>query len=186
MRLLRAAVSAIAEHGYAATTIADIVRRARVSRQAFYRLFDSKEACLLAAIAAGRSALLPKIAAATMAPGADDLASRVRGGVREYLRVSASEPEFTRAWTLELPQAGPEALEQRHAYFSMLAAAVREAHAAHHRHAGTVFAALPAETYLALVGGCHELFYRYVSDGRCSELPQLEEPMTAFLLSVLH
>ena len=42
-------MQAVAEKGYAAATVADAVRLARVSRGTFYALFDSKEACLAAA-----------------------------------------------------------------------------------------------------------------------------------------
>ena len=45
-RILRAVISSTAEKGIASTTIADVVGRARVSRQAFYKQFESKEACL--------------------------------------------------------------------------------------------------------------------------------------------
>ncbi|WP_446221264.1 TetR/AcrR family transcriptional regulator [Nocardia sp. IBHARD005] len=183
-RIVRAAIAAIAEGGFAATTIADIVRRARVSRQAFYRLFADKEACFLAAVEIGRAELLPRLIEATLQPG--DLEARIRRSVREYLRTSASEPEFTRAWTLELPQAGPRGLAQRNAYFTALAIAVRHAHIAHHAGDVTEFVPLPETTYLALIGGCHELFFRYVSEGSCGRLPELEDPMTVFLLSVLN
>ena len=43
-----ALATAAAEKGYAATTIADIVRHARVSKRTFYEHFADKEACLLA------------------------------------------------------------------------------------------------------------------------------------------
>ena len=45
-KLLEAMVQVVAEKGYAAATVADAVRLARVSRGTFYELFDSKEACL--------------------------------------------------------------------------------------------------------------------------------------------
>ena len=46
-RLVRAVVAAVAESGYPAVTVADIVRRARVSRAAFYTHFTDKEDCFL-------------------------------------------------------------------------------------------------------------------------------------------
>jgi len=38
-------VAAVAEHGFGNLTIADIVRRAKVSRAAFYAHFTDKEDC---------------------------------------------------------------------------------------------------------------------------------------------
>ena len=47
-RLLQAMGSSAADRGFAATTIADIVREAGVSKRTFYEHFVSKEACFLA------------------------------------------------------------------------------------------------------------------------------------------
>lgn len=47
-RLLEAMGSSAADRGFAATTIADIVREAGVSKRTFYEHFISKEACFLA------------------------------------------------------------------------------------------------------------------------------------------
>jgi AcrR family transcriptional regulator len=41
-------VGAVAAKGYAATTVADVLVRARVSRSAFYEQFRDKEDCFLA------------------------------------------------------------------------------------------------------------------------------------------
>jgi len=48
IRLLQALGSIAADKGFAATTIADIVREAGVSKRTFYEHFTSKEACFLA------------------------------------------------------------------------------------------------------------------------------------------
>jgi AcrR family transcriptional regulator len=48
-RLLRAMVDVMADKGYAGTSVADILRRARVSRETFYELFSSKEDCFMSA-----------------------------------------------------------------------------------------------------------------------------------------
>lgn len=44
-RLLDALEASIAEDGYARTTVADIVRRAKTSRRTFYEHFESRDAC---------------------------------------------------------------------------------------------------------------------------------------------
>ncbi|KAA0022619.1 TetR/AcrR family transcriptional regulator [Antrihabitans cavernicola] len=178
-RLLRAAISAIAEVGYSATTVADIVTRARVARAAFYEQFPTKEACFLAAVGAGRDSVLRQVVTAADGAASHDWSAVVRAAMREYLRVAASEPEFTRAWTLELPGAGPAAVRLRNEYLDTLAATMRS----WHRMSGSP----PAtdNTYLALVGGCLELFYRYVADGRTAELPELEDAFVSFLTTGL-
>lgn len=184
-RILRAAIAAFSEKGFAATTIADIVGRARVSRHAFYKQFDGKETCFLAAVRSGIKAVLPRVTLAGDLGEAMGLGPRVHAVVHEYLQVCAAEPEFTRAWTLEFPQAGAGALLQRNAYFTTLALGLRELHVGMRAGRSETPTALPESTYLALIGGCHELFYRYVADNRCADLPDLEKPMAAFLLTVL-
>src|SRR5450756_1734906 len=48
-RLLRAVIAEAAEAGYPSVTVAGIVRRAKVSRAAFYVHFTDNEDCFLAA-----------------------------------------------------------------------------------------------------------------------------------------
>src|ERR687887_842834 len=48
-RMLGALVEVVAEKGYAATTVADIIGRAGVSRTTFYQQFKDKEDCFLVA-----------------------------------------------------------------------------------------------------------------------------------------
>ncbi len=57
-RLLEAVGRAVADKGYAATTIDDIVRGAGVSKKTFYEHFRDKEDCFVAAYEAAADALL--------------------------------------------------------------------------------------------------------------------------------
>ena len=54
-RLLEAVGRAVAERGYAAATIDDVVRRAGVSKKTFYDHFADKQDCFLAAYESSRS-----------------------------------------------------------------------------------------------------------------------------------
>jgi AcrR family transcriptional regulator len=67
-RLLPAIVEIVARSGYPDAKVADIARRAGVSRATFYELFANKEACLLSAQAEFGERL------------SDELAARVAGG----------------------------------------------------------------------------------------------------------
>jgi len=49
-RLFAAMVARVAEQGYDATTVGDLVELSGVSRSAFYRHFSDKQACFIAAI----------------------------------------------------------------------------------------------------------------------------------------
>jgi AcrR family transcriptional regulator len=98
-KLLEAMVQAVAEKGYAAATVADAVRLARVSRGTFYALFASKEACFAEAYALGADVLETRVAAAVRA--ASDWREELRLGLRAYLQTLHEEPRFARAYLLE-------------------------------------------------------------------------------------
>jgi AcrR family transcriptional regulator len=98
-RLLEAMVRAVAEKGYEAATVADAVRMARVSRGTFYELFESKEACLLAAYKVGYEVLEERIGSAVRE--ADDWREELRLGIRAYLQTLEQDPVFARVYLIE-------------------------------------------------------------------------------------
>jgi AcrR family transcriptional regulator len=98
-RLLEAMVRAVAEKGFEQATVADAVRLARVSRGTFYELFESKEACLLAAYKVGYEVLEVRIDAAIR--DATDWRDELRLGLRAYLHTLEEEPLFARVYLIE-------------------------------------------------------------------------------------
>jgi AcrR family transcriptional regulator len=111
-RLLEAAGQAVAEKGYAAATIDDIVRGAGVSKKTFYEHFDDKLGCFLAAYEAASDELYEHVTAAQDAAGSrwDE---RTRAGIHAYLRWLAAEPALARVFLIEIAAAGPDALACR-------------------------------------------------------------------------
>jgi AcrR family transcriptional regulator len=105
-KLLEAMVQVVAEKGYAAATVADAVRLAKVSRGTFYELFDSKQACLVAAYRLGSEVLEERITAAVR--GAADWREELRLGLRTYLQTLSAEPRFARVHLLEWEVLGAE------------------------------------------------------------------------------
>jgi AcrR family transcriptional regulator len=111
-RLLAAMASVVAEKGYAATTVADVVREAGVSRSTFYELFSSKEGCFLDAYDEGVEDLLQAVRNAVHdADG--DWRSQLRAGIRAYLDRLARPDHFARVYIDEIHAAGAAALEAR-------------------------------------------------------------------------
>ena len=71
-RLFAAMVATVAEKGYEATTVADLVELSGVSRSAFYRHYDDKQACFLAAVEAMVEPALTRIGGdESAAPGVE-------------------------------------------------------------------------------------------------------------------
>jgi AcrR family transcriptional regulator len=117
LRLVRAMAEVMAEKGYARTTVADILRRARVSRETFYELFDSKQDCFMSAFEQAYTHILDAVsasAAGAAAASADetptDRFARVFG---DYLEALAIEPAVARVFLIEVYAAGPEAIRRR-------------------------------------------------------------------------
>jgi AcrR family transcriptional regulator len=105
-KLLEAMVQVVAEKGYAAATVADAVRVAKVSRGTFYELFESKQACLSEAYRLGVEVLEQRIAEAVKTAKTGD--EEIRLGLRAYLLALNDEPRFARVHLLEWDALGPE------------------------------------------------------------------------------
>lgn len=112
-RLLSAMATVVAARGYAATTVAHVVREAGVSRTTFYELFTSKEACFLDAYRHGVDVLLEEVRCAVAEARDGDWRAQLRAGIRAYLEALAAEPMFARLYLLEIHAAGELALAQR-------------------------------------------------------------------------
>jgi AcrR family transcriptional regulator len=110
-RMLRAVAQTMAHKGYVATTVADVLRAAGVSRETFYEQFKSKEDCFAHALEAAARILLAGLSEAQGADG--DPLDRLHRTLRVYLDTLAAESEFARLFLVEVYAAGPEALARR-------------------------------------------------------------------------
>lgn len=184
-RLLRAAVAAVAQKGYAAVTVADIVRRAKVSRAAFYTHFPSREACFLAATRRGGQLMFGRVMEAARAVPEEAIDEEVlHAGCRALLRFLADEPAFARVFYVDMPAAGPVAVERLQAAGYRFA----EINAKWHRRARArhpEWPAVPDEAYQALAGATAELVRSWVSADKTEALPELEDTLVALHLAVL-
>jgi AcrR family transcriptional regulator len=176
-RMLDAMAQSVAEKGYAATTVADVVGRAGVSRKTFYEHFRDKEDCFLEAWDAGVQILLDAVAEATTA--VDDWRDGVRAGTRAYLETLAAEPAFARTFMIEVLAAGPIALERRAEVHKRFADQIREL-TARARELNPELPEPPPEVFNAMVGAVHELTWERVRQGRFDELAGLE-PVISYI-----
>ncbi|EST35811.1 hypothetical protein N566_17240 [Streptomycetaceae bacterium MP113-05] len=187
-RLIRAMIAATAELGYAQVMVADVVKRARVSRKTFYVHFADKEECFLAANDLGVEQMFTRIAVevSAAAEGQDgpDAVVRLRAGLRGYLCFLSDEPEFARTFLVEGLAAGPRALERFEAAHRRFADLTRRWYErALPEHEG--WPAVPPDAYTAIVGALHELVTVRVRGGRTAELPTLEDTALRIHLALL-
>ena len=171
-RLVLAMAEAAAEKGYAATTIADVVGRAKVSRRTFYEHFADKEACFLAAYDAAADLLIEHIGEA-IAP-AGDWQAQLSAGVAAYLEGIALEPAVARVFILEVLGAGPRALAQRRAVLNRFAEQLRLRIAAAAAESPEFSVPTP-QMAIAIIGAINELVLAAIEDGRTHEVPALQD-----------
>jgi AcrR family transcriptional regulator len=151
--------AAVSEKGYAASTIADIVAHARVSKRTFYEHFANKEECLTALYADSCDQLMSVLRAA----GGPDQPwrERVRAAVTAYLSTLDALPTVYRRLLVEMQAAGPSAYRLRQKkqrqFADTLIAIVEDG-----RPANPEIRSLPPAMAVALVGGLNELLLQAV------------------------
>jgi AcrR family transcriptional regulator len=177
-RLVRAAVDTVAELGYAATTVREIVRRARVSLKAFYEHFHDKQDCVLKAIAESMQ-VLPRHLDDPPGVTAEE---RLAAVFRRPLEFFAAEPAVARAFHLELRAAGAEG---RALYFAVLQIFAGVIHEWHARENPAAARATRPELYRAAVGGGEQLVTELIDAGRSGELPGLAEVCAELTIGIL-
>jgi AcrR family transcriptional regulator len=183
-RMLEAMAQVVAEKGYAATTVADVIGRAKVSRKTFYEQFRDKEACFLAAYDVGLAVVLGRIrdAVETGSPGSG-WRERARAGVEAFLALLTSEPAFARALQLEILTAGPAALERRAGMLMMFSGVWRNVHD-QARAEEPSLPALPDEVFTILTAGLEELIRDCIRRRGTAALPELAEPILRTVVAI--
>ena len=170
-RLLEAMAGAVAEKGYSRVAVADVIERAGVSRKTFYEQFANKEACFVAAYDAGVDAMLGAIEADVRAAAPDWVQGAV-AGTACYLETLAANPDFARAYLVEVLAAGPDALERRgrvHERFADLLAGIQQAARADLPE----LPELPRHVFRACVGAVNEIVTQRLLEQGAASLPDL-------------
>jgi AcrR family transcriptional regulator len=110
-RIMDAIAELTAEHGYDATKIGDIVRRAGVARKTLYDNFEGKEEVFLAAFDAAVDEAIVRIEedCAEVEGGWEE---RVQAGLASFLRYLAENPALGRMCMIEALSATPAATQR--------------------------------------------------------------------------
>jgi AcrR family transcriptional regulator len=184
-RLLRAMEELVGERGYEATSVPQVIAAARVSSNTFYRLFADKTDCFIALCEQHGDQLFAALAAPLGRPAdvGDALAGLDRG-IATYLRWWVDRPAMARAYFLELPAAGPRAVEERERQYERFAALHRDIA----ERARTVYPGAPplqeVEVTAAVIVTT-ELVAREIREGRLAQLPEFAGDLRHVLLKLL-
>lgn len=164
-RILVAMAESCARKGLGATTIADIVTPAGVSRATFYELFEDKEDCFQAAMELSLADAMERVMAA-FSPD-KPWATLVRDAAATFLDLLASRPAFARMALVEAPACGHRAFEMYAAgkrVLLMLLDRGREE---------AVEPAIPASAGRAALAGAESLIVGQILAGNAGRLREL-------------
>src|SRR5262245_8024520 len=110
-RVLRALAATVAEQGYVAATVAEVIERAGTSYRVFYGHFANKEEAVLAALDSGSAQMLASVMPAFHR--AKSWPESVRAAYEAMFAFAMEEPEYARLGAVELYTVGGEALRRR-------------------------------------------------------------------------
>jgi AcrR family transcriptional regulator len=165
-QLLEGMAACVGGKGYGATTIADVVREARVSKSTFYTHFADKEECYVALYSAASNNVLDAMREADLAAGAAGMPWREHlvAVNAAYLGVLAAGGELTRSLLIEVQTAGPSALAMRRDVLSRYVKLMRGVCDALRRGEPGLRRITPAIA-LGLVGGVNEVVMAAIETG---------------------
>jgi AcrR family transcriptional regulator len=175
-RLFGAMVAVVAEKGYQATTVADLVELSGVSSRTFYDLFPDKRACFMAAmetmVEAAVAAAADAVSGRSRKGGRGSWEARARAGSRAFAEIVVAQPAAARMCLVEAYAAGPKALaplEEATAGFEALAQQMLAQ--------SPQRAEMPAEMTSAYIGAIQEIVRMRLLAGREAELPGLMDEL---------
>jgi AcrR family transcriptional regulator len=163
--ILEAMVRVVGRKGYKETSVADVIVEADVSRTTFYKHFEDKHECFLAAYDTVVERVVGEVIA--KCDGKRDWLERVRIGLGTIIEMFALDPALARTAIVEVSAAGADA-RQRHwnaiVRFTEFLAEGEEL-------AGD--RELPENIALMAAGAVSGLIFDELLTGRAERLPQL-------------
>ncbi len=176
-RIVDATAATVAARGLDGLTIPEIARRANVSHQTFYEIYETKHDAFLGALKVGLHQALLVFAKAYDARS-QEWPRALAGGVRALIDYVVSEPVHAHLSLVDTFAASPGAIEIRDSALSSFAAYLNHGHALADERGG-----LPVITAEAVTGGVWQILHDYVDTGRMSELKDLA-PQVSYLALV--
>jgi AcrR family transcriptional regulator len=176
--LIAGLTQALYEVGYQRTTVSLIGQRAAVSKSDFYKHFESKDECFIAAYDAAVERIREQVLAAASDEAGDEWAVRVRNGLDALLKLFAAEPALASIALVEGLRAGRGVYERYQGAVESFVVCLR-------RGAPTAPGGneVPEATDEAVVGGIASMLGRRVLAGEAARLSELFPEILEFTLA---
>jgi AcrR family transcriptional regulator len=175
-RLLAALAECLNERGYDRTTVSLVGKHAGVSKSDFYKHFESKDACFLAAYDDGVEQIRRRVRA--VCGEAEDWTARVLDGLASLLDFLAEEPARARLVLVEGLRVGRGVYDRYQEALQGFVPCLREG-----APAPATGSPPPAATDEAVVGGVASLLSRRVLAGETERLPDFLPEIAEFALT---
>jgi len=177
-RLIAGLTQALYEVGYQKTTVSLIGRKAAVSKSDFYKHFESKDDCFVAAYDAAIERIREQVVTACEAAADQEWSHRVRSAIAALLDLFAVEPALASIALVEGLRAGRGVYDRYQAAVESFVEVLR-AGAPQPREGGGV----PEATDEAVVGGIASLLGRRILAGEAERLSELFPEILEFTLA---
>jgi AcrR family transcriptional regulator len=177
-RLIAGLIQALYEVGYQKTTVSLIGQRASVSKSDFYKHFESKDECFLAAYEAAVGRIREEVRAACEEAEAAEWTRRVGVGIEALLKLFAAEPALASIALVEGLRAGRGVYDRYQAAVDSFVSLLREG--APTTPQGTE---VPEATDEAVVGGIAAMLGRRILAGEAEQLVELFPEILEFALT---
>jgi AcrR family transcriptional regulator len=177
-RLICAVADAVAAKGYAATSVADIIDLAGVSRRTFYEHFGDKEDCFLASYDTGAQSIYD--AMLRSAEGHDSWEEILDAVFGTWLAFLDADLAFTRAYMIEFWAAGDAARERWKARRERTAGLLTALHT-RAREEDPAIVPVSDTIVAAVVGGVNRVVISHVLEDTDEPLTELKPELLRFI-----
>jgi AcrR family transcriptional regulator len=174
-RLEGAMVEATARHGYAGTTLRELVALAGVSKTTFYEHFDSKQDCFLSTFDTIIATTAERVSAAYREPG--DFRQRLVAALATFMEMVVEEPAAAALASVESLALGTAGVAHRERNSQAFELMIRQSF----EHSPSQLEVSNA-TIRAIVAGVRGVVYRRLRVGRQAELPGLVDELVDWAL----
>ncbi|MGC1167190.1 MAG: TetR/AcrR family transcriptional regulator [Solirubrobacterales bacterium] len=174
-RLEGAMVEAVARHGYAGTTLRELVTLAGVSKTTFYQHFESKQDCFLATFDEIIEQLSARVGEAYRS--GEDFRGRLVAGLAAFMNLAVEEPAAASLTAVESLTLGAAGVAHRERASERFGALFQQS-----------FARSPSDRQVseivvrAIVTGIRGVAYQRLRQGRAEQLPSVVEELVDWAL----
>jgi AcrR family transcriptional regulator len=177
-RLIAGLTQALYEVGYQKTTVSLIGKRAAVSKSDFYKHFESKDQCFMAAYDAAIERIRERVTDACGEAAEEGWPRRVEEALDALLKLFAADPALASMALVEGLRAGREVYDRYQAAVETFVEYLREG-----APATLEGAEVPEATAEAVIGGIASLLGRRVLAGEAEKLSELFPEILEFTLT---